>query len=378
MVVQSATIAMASSYSLTTTRTHKETARAWIGDATVSTPRIAEGASEADATTRISQAARDMAREAASRGVSETAKTAAKGSVPEGQGRTAVNAQGEEFQLSPEDELKVRLIEELLSQLFGHKVKLSRFKGWNLGGETESVDPDTAQSAAKDGAAPPKAGWGIEISIQDSQTREERSGFEAAGEIRTADGRILSLAMKLEMVSSTTTESSFLFQAGDAVRKDPLVLNFAGNAAELTDATFGFDLEGDGTLEQVAFATGRNSAFLARIPGGAKGGAIPVDGSVLFGTESGDGFGDLAELDQDGNGWVDEGDAAWKDLALWSRDEAGNDRVRDLASEGVGAIHVGKVATPFEMGAGAVAETGIWVAESEARAGTIQHIDLSV
>lgn len=377
MVVQSATIGMASSYSLSTTRTHTETSRAWIGDAKVSVPRVPEGASSEDATARISEAARSMARDAASRGLSETAKSAASGSVPEGQGRTAVNSQGEEFQLSPEDELKVRLIEELLSQLFGHKVKLSRFKGWRLGSDPEANDGTVGQPPSDKAAQPPKLGWGIEISVQDSETREERSGFQAAGEIRTADGRVLSLSMKLDMVSSTTRESSFLFQAGDAVRKDPLILNFAGNAADLTDATFAFDLEGDGSMEAIAFATG-NSAFLARIGGGAGAGNVPVDGSVLFGTESGDGFGDLAKLDQDGNGWVDEADPAWKDLALWSKDEAGNDWVRSLAAEGIGAIHVGKVKTPFELGSGAVAETGIWVAESEARAGTIQHIDLSV
>lgn len=184
--------------------------------------------------------------------------------------------------------------------------------------------------------------------------------------------------MRLTMASSSTRESSFQFQAGDAVRKDPLVLNFGGNAADLTNATFAFDLEGDGSMENVAFATG-DTAFLARLAGGADGGkSIPTDGSALFGTVSGDGFADLASLDGDGNGWIDEADAAWKDLALWSRDESGNDRIQSLSSRGVGALYVGSVSTPFELGAGAVAETGVWVSETEAQAGTIQHIDLSV
>lgn len=375
MIVQSATIGMASSYSLSVTRSRTESMRAWIGDQAAAVPRHSGSVDQAS----ISQTARELARQAAAKSLAQAESLVDSATGRDTvEGRKAVAPNGEEIQLSPEDELKVRLIEDLLSRLFGRDVKLSRFKGYRLG-EASSPGAEAKKADANNPAnGSERAGWGLEIAVHEKETREERSDFQAAGEIRTADGKVLNLSMRLTMASSTTRESSFLFQAGDAVRKDPLVLNFGGTAADLTDATFAFDLEGDGSMENVAFATGQ-SAFLARLPAGGAGGAkVPVDGSALFGTRSGDGFGDLAALDADGNGWVDEGDPAWKELALWSRDESGNDTVASLGSRGVGALYVGSVRTPFEMGAGAVAETGLWLSEGLDGGGTIQHLDLSV
>jgi hypothetical protein len=40
--------------------------------------------------------------------------------------------------------------------------------------------------------------------------------------------------------------------------------------------------------------------------------ATRTNGAELFGARSGDGFAELAALDGDGNGWIDEGDAAWQ------------------------------------------------------------------
>lgn len=392
MFVQSATIGLASSYSLSVTRSRTETATAWIGDRrpdsseTTTTSSSPTRARDADPT--ISQAARDMLLRSQSQASALSARSAVRNASDSSlmdistgngvRGRKAVDGQGAEIELSPEDELKVRMIEDLLSRLFGHKVRLSHFKGMRLSaddpkdGNRQNVPP-----GAPAGTAPARVGWGIEVSIHEKETREERSDFQAVGEIRTADGKVMNLSMRLTMASSTTRESSFLFQAGDAIRKDPLVLNFGGAAADLTDATFAFDLEGDGSMEHIAFATGQ-TAFLARKSSGSGETGVPTDGTALFGTISGDGFGDLAALDEDGNGWVDEGDSAWKDLVLWQRDEGGNDVIRSLASRGVGALYVGSVSTPFELGSGAVAETGLWVSEGADAAGTIQHIDLSV
>lgn len=377
MIVQSASIGLASSYSLSTTRSRTETTRAWIGNEPVASQRTPSWSAVGGGTLSISESAREMARQAALRSAQDSMYGSLAKADDDSASGASVQGKGVDGSMSPEDELKMRVIEDLLTQLFGHEVKLSRFKGVRQG-DTPNTDAQSAKSGQPEGETPQRAGWGIEVSVQEKETREERSDFQAVGEIRTADGKVLNLSMRLTMASSTTKESSFLFQAGDAVRKDPLVLNFGGAAADLTDATFEFDLEGDGAMEHIAFATG-NSAFLARLTQGEDGKPVlPTDGTALFGAVSGDGFGDLAALDQDGNGWVDEADPAWKELALWSRGEGGNETVQSLASRGVGALYVGSVRTPFELGAGAVAETGIWLSESQAGAGTIQHIDLSV
>ena len=51
------------------------------------------------------------------------------------------------------------------------------------------------------------------------------------------------------------------------------------------------------------------------------------DGSELFGTKSGDGFKDLASYDADGNGWIDENDAIFSQLKIWTKDEDGKDKL---------------------------------------------------
>ena len=168
-------------------------------------------------------------------------------------------------------------------------------------------------------------------------------------------------------------------RAGDAVRTtDPLVLNFAGTAAQLTDQRFAFDLDADGSAEQINFA-GPGSGFLV-FDRNANG---KVDnGRELFGPTSGDGFQELAALDGDGNGWIDENDAAYGQLQVWSRDAAGNEGLQSLAEAGVGAIALARIATPFSVKTeanellGQIRSSGIFLQE-DGTAGTIQQIDLT-
>ena len=105
------------------------------------------------------------------------------------------------------------------------------------------------------------------------------------------------------------------------------------------------DLDADGDKENINFATG-GSGFLALDRNGD--GKIN-DGSELFGATSGDGFADLATLDSDHNGWIDENDAAYTQLRVWTKDSAGNDQLSTLKQANVGAINLSSVATPFDL-----------------------------
>src|SRR5690606_24701452 len=73
------------------------------------------------------------------------------------------------------------------------------------------------------------------------------------------------------------------------------------------------------------------------------------DGSELFGPTTGDGFAELAALDSDGNGWIDEADAHFADLRLWQPDANGAGSLKTLTATGVGALSVARVATPFAL-----------------------------
>lgn len=240
---------------------------------------------------------------------------------------------------------------------------------------SELKDPRTAG-----GDTPPqRAGWGLEYDRHEVRFEAEATRFAAQGEIRTADGQTIRFAVELEMTRTYYEESHVSLRAGDAVFKDPLVINFNGNAADLSGLRFDFDLDADGSKENIAFV-GAGSGLLAL---DRNGNGRVDDGRELFGALSGDGFADLEALDGDHNGWIDENDAAFARLMAWIRDDQGNDQLVSLADAGVGALYLGRVDTPFALRDGAntplgqVRATGLYAKESGS-VGTMQQIDIAV
>ena len=170
-----------------------------------------------------------------------------------------------------------------------------------------------------------------------------------------------------------------LVRAGrTAAMRDPLVLDFAAPSASLNPQSVDFDLDGDGKTESVRMPpAGSALLFDDRNHNGRL-----DDGSELFGPQSGDGFGELAELDSDGNGWVDGGDRAFADLKLWQLADDGASRVRSLADAGIGALATASAATPFtlkEDGAsiGQMRASSVWLGETSG-AGTVREIEVAV
>jgi hypothetical protein len=210
---------------------------------------------------------------------------------------------------------------------------------------------------------------------------QEQVGVSSKGEVRTADGRTIDFTMDLTMDRSLSLEQQWetLVRARPVTLTDPLVISLDGLPPRLSDSRFSFDLDGDGTKEQVSFVS-QGSGFLAfdrNMDGRIN------DGSELFGPASGDGFRDLGLHDQDMNGWIDEGDEVFSRLTVWTRDEAGQDRLVSLKEAGIGAIFLGAEPTPFDLKTGdnrmlgRVAASGMFLFE-DGRAGTVQQIDLAV
>lgn len=218
----------------------------------------------------------------------------------------------------------------------------------------------------------------MEYDFNATYTESEQLSFSAAGVVRTADGAEIRFELGFTMARSYTESVSFSLRAGDQRLKDPLVLDFGGPAAALSDVRFDFDLDGDGRKEQLPLLSG--SGFLA-FDRNANGRID--DGRELFGPTSGDGFAELAALDDDGNGWIDEADAAWSQLRLWSPDAEGKGRLQTLNDAGVGAFHLGRVDTPFGLKDAANDTQGLLRASSiylreDGRVGTLSQVDLRV
>jgi hypothetical protein len=267
------------------------------------------------------------------------------------------------------------IMKTLVEILIGHKLKL--FSGTELTSQSSGSATATAGQVAN--SPPARAGFGIEYDRHETRTETEQTSFQASGSLLTADGKEISFTLEMQMARSYTEQSSFSLRAGDAVRKDPLVINFGGTAAQLQNTRFAFDIEGEGNTVNIALL-GSGSAYIAL---DANNNGKVDSGKELFGTASGNGFADLMKYDADGNGWIDDNDPIFSQLKGWSPDEEGGGSLSSLKALGVGALYLGSQATPFEIkdagnqSLGAVKSTGLYLNENGST-GTLQQIDLTV
>lgn len=201
-------------------------------------------------------------------------------------------------------------------------------------------------------------------------SESEQTSFRAEGSLKTVDGRSISFAASLTMEREF---QSYSVTAGTVQTTDPLVVNFSGAPGRVSAAKISFDLDADGEAETIHFAEA-GSGFLVFDQNGD---GRANDGRELFGPQTGDGFGELSAYDEDGNGWIDEGDSVFEKLRIWTRDGFST-----LLEKGVGAIAVGSVETPFAIKDDAnlplanVRRSGIYLSERGA-AGTVQQLDLA-
>lgn len=355
MKIEQSSVAMAGRYSYYEKTTREESLRFWVDDA-----------NQGSAGRGVETGNRDILE------LSDQALTVLErnGSVGGTDNEEAI------FELSEEDKQKILLVQKLLQMLTGKKFKFRLPVKIRL-----ELEPGDA------GLAPPgqtssgqqRQGWGLEYHLRETYLEHEQMSFGAAGIVRTADGREIGFTVSLSMSRTFAMQNSVDIRAGDAQLVDPLVLNFNGNAAQLTNTKFAFDLDADGTPDQISFV-GPGSGFLALDENGD---GLINDGSELFGPSTGDGFAELARHDSDGNGWIDENDPIYDRLRIWVRAEDGSRRLFALGEKGVGAIFVGRLGTPFSLKNGAnelqgqVRSTGIYLNE-DGTPGTIQQVDLAV
>lgn len=207
---------------------------------------------------------------------------------------------------------------------------------------------------------------------------EENVSFSSRGTVTTSDGRTIDFNVQCDMSSRF---EQYYEEETSLVGSmcDPLVLNFTGNVADLSDQHFTFDLDCDGEEESISMLAEGNG-FLAL---DSNNDGIINDGSELFGTSSGDGFKDLAAYDYDHNGWIDENDSIFDKLKIWCKTVSGEDKLMTLKESGVGAIYLNNAQTDFTLRNslsgqvnGAIKKTGIFLYEN-AMAGTIVHMDIA-
>lgn len=303
--------------------------------------------------------------------LSVTRLSASRPSPAQDSGETGdtVQLSDEAQSMEADDQLQLSVMRLVLERMAGHRFDV--FDPSELTGDTEKLRIERPDSD--------DIRWSVETTDIHWRRETEDSQFRAEGIIRTRDGEEIRLDVKLRMSREFEELSVNGFQADNGAVKDPLILNFDGTAAELGNEPVSMDLTLDGNKEAVPMPTA-GSGFLVRMSADDEN---TVNGSQLFGPATGHGYAELADHDDDGNGWIDSGDAIFDSLGIWRQSPDGELTVTPLEEMDVGALSLDAITTPFThtdgdgQSRGQTRSTGVFLYENGG-AGTMQQVDLGV
>jgi hypothetical protein len=152
------------------------------------------------------------------------------------------------------------------------------------------------------------------------------------------------------------------------------VLSFDQTPFRYTGETHAFDFFANGETKQLAGLASSQYYLTYDLNQNNK-----IDnGSELFGPTTNQGYQELAQLDDDKNGFIDENDSSWSKLGVWQPGAP----LKTLSQMGVAAISTMSVATSFGLYNGEklqaqIARSGIFLKENGA-VGLMQQVDLNV
>lgn len=306
----------------------------------------------------------------------EAAETSEKGTTYIKTGKISTAQQKEDTKTIRQQCIQY-LLEVLLinreKTLSGHSIRRVTYQDWLNEKQNQSMQTQPSVRTATKTTS--------QIIETTGYCEKESTTYETKGTVVTADGK--SIEFNLSFAMSRSFETYYQEVVSETTKIafcDPLVINLDSTMPEVSDQKFLFDLDQDGVMETISMLSNK-SGYLA-IDKNEDG--MVNDGSELFGTQSGDGFKDLAEYDDDENGWIDEDDEIWNKLMIWCMDESGKSELYHISEKGVGAICLKNVSSDFSLNSlktnqtnAAVRNTGIFLYEN-GNVGTVQHMDLAI
>lgn len=282
------------------------------------------------------------------------------------------STQENEISIKDIDKIKLMIIERFINILTGKKIG---FKVLRRPDSAALLIPNNLESNAQSSQQRPV--FQVAYNRRETNRESERLLFTATGTIKTADGREIDFDTEMFVSRELATLSNISTEAGKLI--DPLVINFNGPAAGITETKFSFDLDVDGKEELIPFVSD-GSGLLALDLNQDN---IINNGAELFGAVTGNGFEELSRYDRDGNGWIDENDEIFNHLLIWTKDTEGRDSLLALGQKGVGAIYLGNVDAQFSVKnqenqlLGQYQRAGIFLNE-DGTVGTVQQVDFVV
>ncbi|WP_026959626.1 hypothetical protein [Aliagarivorans taiwanensis] len=187
---------------------------------------------------------------------------------------------------------------------------------------------------------------------------QEQLSYRAQGSVQTDDGRTIHFDYQLQL------SRELLIEAGSeqAQPQDPLLLVLPGSNLSVAPGSPG---NGDLTTH-----SGTGYLFIDHDGDGK------LSEGELIGERSGDGFAELAALDEDGNGFIDQGDSIFSQIYFYQSDGPAS-RLEEL---GVAALSVDASATPYHFKQGdstyAMLRASSFALMEDGRAAGLHQLDL--
>ena len=259
----------------------------------------------------------------------------------------------------------------------------------DIGQPAADGDDDTSKARDIDGEERPRGlmqsrslrASRLELNRTQIHFEQEEALFSSQGQVTTEDGRVIDFSLDMSLdrsFLSRTQEQTLIHRWQEQINlTDPLVISLDGSVPSLSDTVFEFDLDSDGKQDLINF-TSAGSGFLAFDKNEDQ---VINDGSELFGPGTGNGFNELAAFDDDQNRWIDENDAVFSKLAVWTKDATGKDRLISLKDAGIGAIALDHADTLFNIKDvdnqlnGQMKQSGIFLFEN-GNVGSLHQVDL--
>ncbi|MCW8953510.1 MAG: hypothetical protein OQK48_01045 [Sulfurimonas sp.] len=177
------------------------------------------------------------------------------------------------------------------------------------------------------------------LSIKEQYTSSQKLDVSMNGFVQSGNQKIkldINLSFSSSFVQTHSIEKTMFY--------DPLVINFDAEMPDLDSKTFDFDIDMNGESDQISMLK-KGNGFLAL---DKNDNGFIDDGYELFGTQNGNGFLDLKRYDKDNNSWIDENDAIFDKLRIWSKTQD-EDTLVGIGEVGIGAIYLGYAEGSFDI-----------------------------
>lgn len=269
--------------------------------------------------------------------------------------------------LEIKDNAKVMILKLLVQKLAGKDIEWFNSKEIEHMHSTTQTIPTTQSDSEQQGP--------IKVIVEELHHEHQANSLKMAGKITTVAGRDISFEFKLNFEQNYTEYQRSIETIN---MKDPLVISFTNKPVAFEESSYQFDIDADGNKDTITQLE-KGYGYLAFDRN--NNGKID-DGQELFGALSSNGFAELSQYDEDGNGFIDENDVIFDSLKVWIKNNK-EDKLISLNEANIGAIATQSVNSPLNIRngngelKGAIRESSFYL-NNDGNVGLIQQIDFVV